>query len=48
MKTLIDQNYVGVKRLDLSPPERPKKLVFLAEEIETREPRVIKVYLASE
>ena len=46
-KSVIDQSYEVVKRLDISGSQL-HKIVYLAREIETNELRVIKLYLAHE
>ena len=47
MKTIIDQSYEVVRRLDLSG-DSLHKLVFLVREIETNTLQVLKLYLPNE
>ena len=49
MKTLIDETYVGIRRLDFKQKEsKLEKIVFLAQEIESSQLRVVKLFLPHE
>ena len=49
MKTIIDESYIGLKRIDFNSDDQElSKVVFHAKAIENGEDRVVKLFLPHE